>query len=595
MTRPTSANSPTASVAEAGSVEAPAAGVRPLAAGALRPPDAERLLLGAAALYVLVFCALPLVRLFAEAVLLGGEGLVLTREVFSSRFTRAAIWHTLEAGLGATAVSLLLGTATALAVGLTDLRAKGVLVFLLIMPLLIPAQISALAWLELVGPASPLWQLPGLSYPQGLRNPLYSREGIVLLMGIEHAPMVFLAVRAGLRGMPGDLVEAARAAGAGPGRITATIVLPLLRPSLVAGGALAFVAAIGNFGVPALLGIPGRYTMLTTLIYQRLNGFGPSVLGEVAILAFVLALFAAAGLWVQARAGRGARIAVERGGRPLAPFALGERRLWLEAPLWLLLVGIAILPLVALVSTSLIPAIGVPLTWETATLGQFRDVLFGADATRRAFVNSFLLAAGAAGLSLAAAVPLAWFAVQRRSRIARALDLVADAPFALPGIVLSIACILVYLRPLPVLEVSIYNTFWILLVAYLGRFLAVALRPAAAGMAQLDAALDEAARIAGAGGLRRLATIVLPSVAPSAAAGALLVFLLAFNELTVSALLWSTGNETLGVVVFSLYDEGNATAAAAVAVLSVIATFAVAGLASLTARRLPHGVLPWQA
>jgi len=89
--------------------------------------------------------------------------------------------------------------------------------------------------------------------------------------------------------------------------------------------------------------------------------------------------------------------------------------------------------------------------------------------------------------------------------------------------------------------------------------------------------------------------IVLPLVAPSAAAGALLVFLLAFNELTVSALLWSTGNETLGVVVFSLYDEGNATAAAAVAVLSVIATFAVAGLASLIARKLPPGVLPWQA
>ncbi|NBB84429.1 MAG: ABC transporter permease subunit, partial [Alphaproteobacteria bacterium] len=341
--RPTSANSPTASVADAASTRAvptaAAAGGRPSAARLVRAGDGEVWLLAGVTLYVLVFCALPLIRLFAEAAVLGGAGVTLAGEVFSSRFTRAAVWHTLEAGLGATVVSLVLGTATALAVGLTDIRARTILVFLLIMPLLIPAQISALAWLELVGPSSPVWQLPGLSYPQGMRNPLYSREGIVLLMGIEHAPMVFLAVRAGLRSLPGDLVEAARAAGAGPLRITATVVLPLLRPSLIAGGALAFVAAIGNFGVPALLGIPGRYTMLTTLIYQRLNGFGPSVLGEVAILAFVLALFAAAGLWVQARAGRGGRLTVERGGRPLQPFALGPKRRWIETPLWVLLVG----------------------------------------------------------------------------------------------------------------------------------------------------------------------------------------------------------------------------------------------------------------
>ena len=77
-------------------------------------------------------------------------------------------------------------------------------------------------------------------------------------------------------------------------------------------------------------------------------------------------------------------------------------------------------------------------------------------------------------------------------------------------------------------------------------------------------------------------------------AGAVLIFLAAFNELTVSALLWSSGNETIGVRVFALYDQGNSTAAAAVAVLTVIATLAIAGAVSLLARRLPHGVLPWQ-
>jgi iron(III) transport system permease protein len=89
--------------------------------------------------------------------------------------------------------------------------------------------------------------------------------------------------------------------------------------------------------------------------------------------------------------------------------------------------------------------------------------------------------------------------------------------------------------------------------------------------------------------------VVLPLAAPAAAAGALLVFMGAFNELTVSALLWSSGNETLGVVVFTLADEGNSTAAAAVAALTVIATLALALIATVIARRLPQGTLPWQA
>jgi iron(III) transport system permease protein len=163
--------------------------------------------------------------------------------------------------------------------------------------------------------------------------------------------------------------------------------------------------------------------------------------------------------------------------------------------------------------------------------------------------------------------------------------------------VLSIACILVYPKPLPGLGLSLYNTFWILLVAYLGRFLALAFRPTLAGFMALEPALEDAARVVGAGTWRRLTRILVPLVLPAAAAGALLVFMSAFNELTVSALLWSTGNETLGVIVFRLYDEGNSPAAAAVATLSVLVVLALAALASLAARLggLPRGALPWQA
>lgn len=575
-------------------------GTAPDAVPRLRPAGAgdrqEGSLLLLVAAFVLLFCLLPLLRLFAEVFAAGpAEGLEIARALFENRFARQAVVNTLEAGLLATLVSILLGGGLALAIGLTDLRAKALLTFLALLPLLIPAQIAALAWLELVGPSSFVWQLPGLDYPAGSRNPLYGREGIVLLMGVEHAPMVFLTVRAGLRALPDELIEAARAAGARPLRLTFGIVLPLLRPALLAGGALAFVSAIGNFGVPALLGIPGRYTMLTTFIYQRLNGFGPSVLGEVALLAALLAVIAAVGLAVQAAAARRGKLSLERGGRALQPFALGRRRWRVEASVWGLLILTGVLPLLALLNSSVAQALGVPVTPDTATLRHFGDVLAN-QITARAFVNSTLLAGLAAVSCVLVSVPLAYLAVVRNRSLARLLTLISDAPYALPGIVLSIACILLYLRPLPLLEVGLYGSFWILAVAYLGRFLALALRPAISGVEQLDPRLEEAAQIAGAGGWRRLRDIVLPLAAPPAAAGGMLVFMAAFNELTVSALLWSAGNETLGVVIFALYDEGNSNAAAAVSVLTVIVTLAIAAAATLFARwtEMPRGVLPWQ-
>jgi iron(III) transport system permease protein len=458
---------------------------------------------------------------------------------------------------------------------------------------LVPPQIAALSWIDLTGPSSTVLGPLGLAPAPGSPNWLFSREGIILLMGIEHSTMVFLALRAGLRSTPRDLIEAARAGGAGPLRITFAVILPLLRPSLLAGAALAFVASIGNFAIPAMLGIPGRYTTLTVLIYQRLNGFGPRILGEVATLGMILVLLAVVGLTLQALALRANRFSVNRDSLAESPFGLGRWRPLVETCLWLALFGIAIAPMAALVGTSLVKALGVPLTWETATFSHFATALNHA-AVRRGFINSTWLAAGAALVSVAISLPFAYLVACRRRKDAAVLNFAADAPFALPGIVLSVAFILVFLKPLPLLEVSLYSTPWIILLAYLARFLVLGLRPTLSGVEQLEPALEEAARIGGARSLRRLVQIVTPLAAPAAAAGGLLIFMTAYNELTVSALLWSSGNETIGVMIYNLYSEGNSTAAAATSVLSILATFAVAGLATLVARRLPKGVLPWQ-
>ncbi|MCC6887554.1 MAG: iron ABC transporter permease [Hyphomicrobiales bacterium] len=559
--------------------------------------SSEAALLTILAGYVVLVGLWPLARLFVEALSPGADGAVLGLLIgqWSSPAAHRALVNTLESSALAALLSVAIGVTVAVALTLTDIRGKAALTFIALLPLLIPSQITALAWIEFTGAGSPILAPLGLAPAAGATNPLYSKWGIVLVMGVESSTLVFLAVRAGLRNLPRDLIEAARLGGAHPRQVVAAVVLPLATPSILAGAALAFVTSIGNFGIPAMLGIPGRYTVLTTLIYQRLQGFGPRVLGEVAALALMLALLALVGLLLRTLFVRRGSFAAEGAAAPPVPFWLGRARLPLEALMWAILGVIAVLPLLALVASSLAPALGVPLRPDTLTLANYRFALFEQEMTLRAFANSFVLALAAAAICAAVAVPLAYLSVLRGNPAARLIDLVADAPYAVPGTVLAIAIIIVLLPPLPLLGVSLYGTLGLILVAYLARFLALALRPTTAGMELVSRNLDEAAQVAGAGVIRRLRSVILPAVAPSAAAGALLIFMTAFNELTVSVLLWSTGQETLGVAVFFLHYEGNSPAAAAVATLSVAVTLALAMLASLFARNLPEGVVPWRA
>lgn len=537
----------------------------------------------------------PLARLFLEA--LGpdaaGRPLGLLREVQDSRGFRRAAWNTLTASSASVLISALLGGGLALATGLLRLRGRSAMTLLALSPLIVPSQIMALAWIELAGPASPVLAPLGLAPPPGTPNPIYSGRGIAFLMGVEHMPFVFLAVRAALAGLPADLIEAARIHAVRPAAMVARIAVPLAAPGLLAGAALAFAAAVGNFGIPALLGIPGRFPMLTTLIYQRLNGFGPSVIGAVAVMALVLVALAGAALALRLAVMRRLAVPVAHG-TPFAGFDAGRWRPAIEAALWALLAALAILPILALAGTALVPALGVPLTPSTATLENLTRVL-ATPAIRRAFANSLLLAGAAALLGALLALVLSFLAVTLRSRAARALDLAADAPFVVPGTVLGIAMILVYLAPLPVIGVSLYGTAAILLLAYLGRFLPLVLRPVGAAMAGLDPALDEAARIAGISRAARMLRIALPATAPAAAAGAILVFLTAFNELTISALLYSSGTQTIGVTIFSMQYEGNSTGAAAASLLSLACVGLLVLAADRLGRGLPPGTLPWRA
>jgi iron(III) transport system permease protein len=540
---------------------------------------------------VAILSMAPLVRLVWEA---GATGSVAFARVWNSPTVWAALRNSLETSIGATLVALLFGGIVALIVTLTDLRARNAFVFVFVMPLIIAPQVMALAWLQITGASSPLLGLLGLSPPPGTRNPLYSREGIILLLAIEYSPLIFLTLRAGLRALPRELIEAGLAAGASRFTVIRTIILPLMTPSLVAGMALVFVSCLGNFGVPAFLGIPGNYLTLPTLIYQRLSGLGPGVLSEVAILSILIGAIAIIGILVQDLMLRRKDYRITTTSLAARPFELGRWRLAVEVTLWSLTLFVVIMPILGLLATALIPAYGVPLNLATMTAENFRYVMVEHGASYRALRNSFILSATAAMLITVFAVFLGYFLVWKKSPLLRLLSIAAELPYALPGVVLSIACILIFLKPIPLLGLSIYSTVWILLVAYLARFMVLGLRPVVAGYHQLDRAVEEAAQVAGAGFYRRLRTIIVPMVGPVAVAGAILVFLTAFNELTLSALLWSSGSETLGVVVFSFEQGGESTSAAALSILTIIVTIGLALSTLLFHRKLPFGVLPWR-
>ncbi len=542
-------------------------------------------------LFLFVF---PLALLLEVAI---GDGPGPILDALDSRSVPRALWNSLESSLISAALALTAGTAAALVIGLTDLPRKGVYTFLLLVPMMIPPHVTAIAWIQALGPSSTLLQTLGIAPEIGSTHPLYSREGVILLLGVQHAPLVFLLVLAALRSLPRELSDAARVSGARPGRMLRRIVIPLLAPSLIAAYALAFVSALGNFGIPALLGIPARYTTLPVLIWQRLASFGPSVLTDMAVIATLVAVVAVAAVLMQIWMSQRRRNALIGPPQPPLNIALGHAGVLVEVGMALSILATLALPLSALLATALIPTYGVPLSLHTFTVQNFAEILFRQSVTVRAFLNSTIVAGAAAVIIAFLAVFVARFSTSTSRGIRRAatgLSVLAEMTYAIPGLVISVAFILAFINPIPGLGITIYNTLTIILLAYLCAFFSIALKPISAAALQIDPALDEAARIAGAGYFRRMLRVSVPLLLPAAVSGAILVFLTAYNEVTVSTLLWSSGNETIGTTIFNYEDGGYTTLASAMSAVTVLVTVLLMIALDRLGRRAPPGVVPWR-
>ena len=516
----------------------------------------------------------PLVRLVGVAAG-GGAGKAL--ESLTDPAVAGAIGNSLWTAAVVALLAVSGGTVAALATERGRVPGRGWLRAGILLPLVCPPFVTAFGWTRAYGPRGLTDQAVGVALP-GLYGPL----GIVLVLAASAVPLAWLIVAGALatRVEP-DVERAARASGAASWTVLRTVTLPLLRPAILSALVVTFVFGINAFGVPAILGTPAGFATITTRLYQDFaRSADPAVFAEAGVLAatlvvLALAVVGPADAWLT---GRPATRTGEVAGSGNASVdgtsrgALVARRLG-AIGLAVAILGLTVVPLLAVLLTALTRAVGlapVPANWTLANFGEALDGRF-----LDGLVHSVGLAVAAASIVLPLGGLLA--VLGRRGRGGSLLRTAATLGFALPGSALAIAVLLAYggwLR----------DTFAIILIAYVAKLWALGQRQVAGSLDRLPADLLHAARASGAGVGTTLRTVVTPLLRPSLVAGWLVVFLFALHELTMSSLLYGPRTATLSVVVLNAQQLGDPTVSAALAVLLVAIIGIVALPLALVAR-----------
>jgi iron(III) transport system permease protein len=225
----------------------------------------------------------------------------------------------------------------------------------------------------------------------------------------------------------------------------------------------------------------------------------------------------------------------------------------------------SIAPLAVLVAAAFSKVWTDALTLNNLTLANISAALVDNQIAARGIVNSFKLAIAAAPLAVLIGVAIAYLDVRTRRRGGRLLDYLAILPLGLPGTVLAVARLQAVIR----FPVAIYGTVWILLIAYVVRSMPIAVRGANGALRQVDASLEEAARIAGASWLTTIRRILLPIMRSNLMLAWLLVFIPALGELSATILLYTNGTETISVAIFRLSDVGQLEVVAALSTVLI--------------------------
>ncbi|MDV8002433.1 iron ABC transporter permease [Rhodococcus sp. IEGM 1408] len=473
-----------------------------------------------------------------------------------------SVTTSLVAAIGA----VVIGTVMAFLLDRTDLAGRRPLKLLLLTPLFVPPFIGAIAWAGLVTRGGLVDRTVGFAPWE-----FYGFSGVAFLLTLHSYPVAYFVVAAALRRVPADFVDAARMGGATPLRTQLDVTLPLIRPAITAAFTLTFVSSIGDFGIPIIVGVPGGFDTLSTMVYRYLeSGTVGSPLQVVSQIGIMLLVLGVIGTLLDRRM---SRKVVEFGesGREFDTLSLGRARAGVSVVAWTFGLVTTLAPLFGLLVRSLLPAPGVPLTPETITLGNYERVLTSAQTINGA-TNSVVLSIGAGVLCGILGLAVGLFT----TRLARAdrepMLLTVLLPQAVPGLVIATGWLILGRYA------GIYNTGWVILGAYVTAFAAIVVQTVRGPLAGMHSSMEEAARIGGATPFRAHLDTSVRLALPAAGIGAIMVVVTAVRELTLSVLLVSPGTQTLGVVIFQYQRAGDFNASSALSVILMLVGLVVLAL-----------------
>lgn len=499
--------------------------------------------------------------------------------------TARLLWNSLRFAFGSAALSFVLGTSLAWMRERTNAPLRSLCFALSLIPLVIPGILFSVSWIMLGSPKIGMLNtlLKGLFGLDAAPLDIYSIGGMIWVDGLHTSPMAFLLMSAALRSMDPSLEESALMCGAGMLQVLRRITLRLSRPAILATFLILFVRALESFEVPALLGLPAGINVFTSAIYEAIHRY-PSQIGRASAYAMSLLLITGAGTYAVSRLStQGSRYATVTG-KSFRPrrIDLGPWR-WLGGAFFLAyFLLILALPLGVLVWSSLQEFYAAPSlqALHHLTLAPYRTVL-DTPGLGRAVGNSLLLAlATAASIMLLTSV-VSWIVVKTRIPGRRLLDTLSSLPMVFPGLVLGLAVMIFYLH----VDIGVYGTLWILLIAYVTRFMPYGLRFNTTSMLQISKELEESSAMSGASWLTTFSRVVLPLLKPGLVSGFIYIVIVSIRELSSSILLYSPGTELISVTIWEMWENGQYVELSALGVLFVLLLLALVAVFQFIAGR----------
>lgn len=506
------------------------------------------------------------------------------QELFRELQVLGPLLNTVYFSVASALLATCIGGVVAWIVTRTDAPLRGLGYFTAFASFGTPFILYTIGWLLLLGKAGPVnyWLRTLLNQSAPVLN-VYSLWGMVFVESLLWSPFVFLMLAASFRSMDPSLEEASAACGARVWQTLRRISLRLMLPAFFSVVLLIFIRAFESFEIPALVGLPGDIRVLTTSILLDAQRLPPSY-GSAGAFAVLLMLVVAGTLYVYFRVTREAskfHTITGKGYRP-AVIHLGRWRILATAALLLYSFVLLVLPFLIVLWASLLPFYMQPSieAFSMFTVKNFVTAIHFPKITE-SIKNSILLGLGSASAVMLLTTFASWILVRTKLRGRWLLDLLTTLPLLFPGIVMGLAIMRFYL----IVPIPIYGTLWILLVAFVTRYIPYGIRYTHAGLLQLHRELEEAAYASGASWTNCMRRITLPLLTPSFLGGWVFIFLLSAKELSMSVLLVSPRTPVVSVAIYELWENGQVGELAAFGVLWTFILVSVAITYYLIARR----------